>query len=135
MADGEIGKYEGGDYKPNVHDSKVIAGRDPVTGKYAFASVDEEGRLVVRMMAVNPDTLEWEPVVSGSASPAAKYMIADMADASDPQYYGYVDAAGAWYIMRLTAATGEIRYAKGDSGYAAAWAAKAAQSYELPTIF
>ena len=51
--------------------------------------------------------------------PTSKYKITDIDSTPGNQYFGYVDADGAWYIMNLTATA--ARYARGDSGYAAAW--------------
>lgn len=125
-----VGKYDGGRYVPNVHGSKAIIGYDALSGEFNFIATDEDGALLCRQQVVNVDTLEWENAIGGETSPLSRYAITDMDDSADPAYYGYVDQAGNWYIMRMTTA-GEVRYAKGASGYAAAWADKAGQSYGL----
>ena len=61
----------------------------------------------------------------------AQYNISDLDTASDPQYFGYVDADGAWYIMQLTESTGAARYYKGSSNYAASWAVRSGLSYDV----
>jgi len=54
-------------------------------------------------------------------------------DASSPAYYGFVDAAGNWYIQRATTSSTVTTYefVKGSSGYAAAWTGRVAQSYDI----
>jgi len=121
-----VGKYVGGRFVPNDHDTKAIIGYDSLLDRFYFVAIDEDGALITRNQVVDVDTLEWvNEVGGGGTSPTARYMIADMDMAG----------AGNWYIMRMTEATGLIRYAKGASGYAAAWTARAGQSYDLPTIF
>lgn len=55
------------------------------------------------------------------------YKVCDVDADSAVKYYGYADSEGAWYIMKETTATGDqaYRYAKGSSGYAAAWTDRA----------
>jgi len=47
----------------------------------------------------------------------------------DPQYFGYLAHSGAWVIQKRVIATGIYTYCAGQSGYAAAWAAKAGLTY------
>lgn len=58
------------------------------------------------------------------------YKAADV-DASEPGYYGFLRSDGLWYILKQTTTLTETayRYAKGASGYAAAWTGRAALSY------
>jgi len=44
-------------------------------------------------------------------------------------YVGYSNTDGSWYIYRRTIATQTRLYATGASGYAAAWTARAGQTY------
>lgn len=44
-------------------------------------------------------------------------------------YVGYENTDGSWYIYRRTVATNIRLYATGASGYAAAWTARAGQTY------
>ena len=98
----------------------------------------------------NTDTLAWE-AATGSIAPSgtvtvnnfpatqtiydpagdvtAIYKISDMDTASDPSYFGYLDATGAWYILKLTESTGAARYIKGSSGYTTSWSGRAGLSY------
>lgn len=48
-----------------------------------------------------------------------EYKISDIDDASTPQYFGYVDKNGQWYIMEMTSTT--VRYAQGIKDYVANW--------------
>jgi hypothetical protein len=62
------------------------------------------------------------------------YGLNDIDEASNSlTYEGYEDAGGAWYIRRLSKSgkTTAIRYVRGASDYAAAWASRAALSYQL----
>lgn len=64
--------------------------------------------------------------------PTRSYHIADKDDDASPNYYGFTDQYGKWYIMKETVSAGAdtYRYVKGDSGYAAAWTARATQTYD-----
>lgn len=44
-------------------------------------------------------------------------------------YVGYTESGGAWFIYRRTISSNTREYATGASGYAAAWTARAAQTY------
>jgi hypothetical protein len=59
--------------------------------------------------------------------PIAAYKFSDTATVDATDYYGYVDAGGAWYIMELTDTT--ARYCKGTSGYIANWGNKTILNY------
>lgn len=66
-----------------------------------------------------------------------RYKPAD-SDSADPSYNGFVSSDGSWYILKQTI-SGDVvsfRYAKGASGYAAAWTDRATQTYDyFSTIF
>lgn len=51
--------------------------------------------------------------------PLKGYVLADEDLASDPQYFGYIRADGAWYIVRRGSETWGFsnKYVKGDDGY------------------
>lgn len=55
----------------------------------------------------------------------------DLDGAGDPQYYGYTDTSGNWYILKLT--TTSIRYAlpknNDDVSYITAWTNRATLNY------
>jgi hypothetical protein len=58
----------------------------------------------------------------------SRYKISDIDESGSPAYYGFVDTDGYWYIMSVT--TTAVRYDKGTSGYAIAWAARNLGSYD-----
>lgn len=65
----------------------------------------------------------------------AAYKPADQ-DVSSPMYDGFVSADGAWYIMKTTT-TGNVRsyrFVKAESGYAAAWTARATKTYDYFSV-
>lgn len=66
---------------------------------------------------------------SAVIDPLACYKISDIDPTEGNSYFGYIDKDGGWYMMNLTATT--AIYAKGDSGYAAAWANKGNQNWGL----
>lgn len=57
---------------------------------------------------------------------------ADKAGDSTIRYYGFINRAGEWFIMRQTVSgtTTDYRFVKGDSAYTTAWAAREAQTYD-----
>lgn len=62
------------------------------------------------------------------------YRVSDEADKvgdSTIRYYGFVNRAGEWFIMRQTVSgtTTDYRFVKGDSAYTTAWAARESQTY------
>ena len=61
------------------------------------------------------------------ADPTTPYKITDKDADGTPNYYGFTDAYGDWYIMKETVSAGAdtYRYARGSTGYAAAWADRA----------
>lgn len=62
----------------------------------------------------------------------------DKAGDSTIRYYGFVNHAGEWFIMRQTVSgvTSDYRFVKGDSAYTTAWAARESQTYNyFNTIF
>ncbi len=60
----------------------------------------------------------------------ASYVISDTDTAGDPQYFGYVNSTGNWYIAQYNVSAGTFRYAQGSTGYADAWTARGSQSYD-----
>ena len=85
----------------------------------------------VKLFAWDADTLAYVKVTANPdgyllvGKETSHYQISDE-DGSEPAYYGYLKSDGAWFIMKDTT-TGNIvthRYAKGASGYSAAWMAR-----------
>lgn len=134
------------------HDARLV-GRDSDDHSWNYVEVDEDGYMlgVSHSMIWNSSTLAWEAATGSLAGggnttvnnfPATytitdpyadetnKYKLSDLDYASDPSYYGHVDSAGNWYILKLDESGGTVRYAKGTSGYTTAWTARASQSYD-----
>ncbi len=60
----------------------------------------------------------------------ASYAISDQDESGDPKYYGFLSSDGHWYIMEENAANNTFRYCNGTpGGYAAAWTARASETY------
>jgi hypothetical protein len=57
----------------------------------------------------------------------ASYRISDLDTGSSPQYFGYVDKDGRWYILELTATI--ARYCKGSDSYETNWNGRYGLSY------
>jgi hypothetical protein len=62
------------------------------------------------------------------ASLPAEYKPSDMDNAGDPEYYGFINAGGGWYIMRIAGGT-EFRYCTGYGGYAGNWTGRVGLTY------
>ena len=58
------------------------------------------------------------------------YAISDSDTAVDPMYFGYINNAGEWYIMKQGIAGGTFRYAKGSSDYTTNWTGRAGLTYQ-----
>jgi hypothetical protein len=70
--------------------------------------------------------------------PTARYSIADKDADASPNYYGFTDAFGAWYIMKETVSAGAdtYRYCKGANDYTTNWTNRASLSYDyFYTVF
>lgn len=66
-----------------------------------------------------------------SSDTLASYRISDKDDDASPNYYGFVNADGAWYILKETVSAGAdtYRYAAGSSDYTTNWTNRASLSY------
>lgn len=66
------------------------------------------------------------------------YVVTNQDTPGSPNYYGYVNRQGVWYIMRETTA-GDVRtyaYVRGETGYSTAWTDRATQTYgQFDAIF
>lgn len=73
-----------------------------------------------------------QTVVSGD-SPIVGYQIARKDDDGSPNYYGFVNAAGNWYILKETLSPGDdtYTYAKGVKSFADAWTGRAGLTYDF----
>ena len=60
------------------------------------------------------------------------YEISDMDTGGSPQYFGFVEAVGNWYIIQMSSG-GAVRYARGDSNlnpYIPNWTNRATLTYD-----
>ena len=55
------------------------------------------------------------------ADPLSAYRVSDVDSYSDPKFYGFLSADGAWYILKENSTANTYRYAAGKEDYAAAW--------------
>jgi hypothetical protein len=81
---------------------------------------------------------EYKSARNELALPTEGYSITDKDADASPNYYGFTNQFGAWYIMKETVSAGAdtYRYVKGTSGYTTAWTGRAALSYDyFYTVF
>jgi len=78
----------------------------------------------------------WYPVAVDSdgvikVGTTSNYVISDKDDDASPNYYGFVNADGGWYILKETVSAGAdtYRYIKGDSDYTTNWTGRAGLTY------
>lgn len=57
-------------------------------------------------------------------------------ESGSTSYTGFEDREGRWYILKsvISGTTTTYTYAKGSSGFAAAWTARASQTYSVPSV-
>lgn len=58
------------------------------------------------------------------------YKPADIDEASDPKYFGFITINGQWYILRVNESAGTLRYARGDGDYSTNWTNRASLTYD-----
>lgn len=63
------------------------------------------------------------------ADPLSAYRVSDVDSYSDPKFYGFLSADGAWYILKENSTANTYRYAAGKEDYAAAWADRVNLAY------
>lgn len=127
---------------------QLIGARDPDTDEIKPVNIDAVSRgLAVTLFVWDSVGLEWvkmeQPMIEAGDLYVAvdqleqytldqllQYQMANYDTSSDPQYVGYLDKDGNWYIKKITDSTGVVEYVKGASGYATAWTNRASQSYD-----
>ena len=64
--------------------------------------------------------------------PLPEYVLSDKDDDGTPNYYGYVNKDGGWYIMKETISAGndQYRFIKGTTAYTTNWTGRAGLSYD-----
>jgi|SRR6185436_826919 len=70
--------------------------------------------------------------IGGNQNPLDKYKIANKDDDGTPNYYGFTDKDGNWYILKETISAGAdtYRYIKGSSDFPTNWTGRAGLSYD-----
>lgn len=86
-----------------------------------FGSVPGPGTVAVKDIAGN----QIDPAQN---QPTDGYKISELDDAS-PAYYGFLEKAGAWYILKEDA-SGTYRYSKGTSNFSTNWTNRASLTYD-----
>jgi hypothetical protein len=81
----------------------------------------------MRMLANSKSVGAGVAVVGGDD--LAKYRVSDIDDDATPNYYGFVDASGAWYIMKEDTTAKTYRYLGGRSDYTTNWTNRASLTY------
>jgi hypothetical protein len=126
-----------GDMLKSVYDPQGIESdafdRDNHTGTQSLATIDNfptggaAGQVLAKVSGTSYD-MEW---IDMAYDPLVGYRISDMDETGDPNYFGFEDKDGNWYIMEYNIALNTFRYVKDASGYAAGWAGRAGLSYDL----
>jgi hypothetical protein len=64
--------------------------------------------------------------------PIEGYQLADKDDDASPNYYGFVNAEGHWYILKeeLSPGNDTYRYTKGTKDYPTNWANRTTLTYD-----
>ena len=98
-------------------DIKKVSLFDPTTNVDFNINAAGELEVSVESLGVNVDSLDG-------------YKVSDVDDDGSPNYYGFLRADGAWYIIKetLSAGANTYRYVKGASGYN--WSNRASESYD-----
>lgn len=68
-----------------------------------------------------------------SASILGKYAISNIDADASPNYYGFEEVGGAWYILKETVSAGAdtYLYASGSSDLATNWSNRASLTYDI----
>jgi hypothetical protein len=74
--------------------------------------------------------IEPSPATEEKQDPTAKYKLTDYDDSGSAQYFGFTDADGNWYINQLDTSAKTSRFARGSTGYEAAWTDRSLQAYD-----
>jgi hypothetical protein len=68
------------------------------------------------------------PLPIKTQDPLAGYHSTDIAR-GDPEYHGYLDKDGGWYIVKYSRAAGTRRFARGSASYSTNWTNRASLTY------
>lgn len=75
---------------------------------------------------------EFKSTIRDAEDFLAGYQITDKDDDASPNYYGFTDKIGSWYILKETVSAGAdtYRYVSGSSGYTTNWTNRASLTYD-----
>ncbi len=100
--------------------------------------VDARGKA----LKFNEQPRQTTTVISGGSStassavsdPVTGYKVADTDESGTVKYYGFINKAGAWYVMKNDTTTNTFRFSKGSSNYPTGWTGRAALTYDYFNI-
>jgi hypothetical protein len=74
----------------------------------------------------------WQFITEKLSDNLSNYKISDKDDDASPNYYGFIDKDGNWYILKFTESAGAdtFLYCKGTSGYTTNWTSRAGLTYQ-----
>lgn len=86
-------------------------------------------------LIINPATESTTQTINVSIADALNnYFILDVDDDASPNYYGYQDKSGNWYILKETTTAGDntyTYYASTTPNYSAGWPGRTTYTYSL----
>lgn len=103
--------------------------------KGVTAGVTDDGNKDIIILRLNPVTKRLIVDATtdiGTIMSLAGYFISDKDDDVSPNYYGFVDKDGNWYILKeiISAGNDTYRYIKGVSEYTTNWTGRAGLTYD-----
>lgn len=101
------------------------------TGDTERTRQDTIGGSLVKWEVVSLTDTAGNIITPAQENPTAKYILCETDTAGTPQYFGYEDKDGNWYISQNT--SGVWRYEVGASNFSTAWTNRASQSYGYPS--
>lgn len=72
--------------------------------------------------------------LSNNQDPLSSYKCSDIYDATNPNYYGYIDKDGNWYILENNTTNNTNRYVKGGSEYTTNWTNRSGLTYDYYNV-
>lgn len=97
------------------------------------SSTSKTGLLNSLESSINPATEEKQDnSIAATQDALDQYKISNIDADASPNYYGFEDKDGSWYILKETISAGAdvYTYCKGTSAYATAWTNRASQTYQ-----
>ena len=112
------------------------------TGKLKVSLIDSELKEPLPVMLMDAEGKPYKASMSvvsrggggntTQLNPLDVYSISDKDDDASPNYFGFLDKDGNWYILKETISAGNdtYRYTKGVSDYATNWTNRASLTYQ-----